>query len=266
MNSRNAANHDIYDKVYEKFKNVIQGRNQHAGMLSPREPPPWLDKEACRRGRAFFMENIPSIMISSGEALILGLCVPNFYRPLVMSGKSHQKDIAMKRYIETGVYVYSWYLDDIWEENSCAGKMMTKVNEMHRHVAKKVRSINSELPEKVEKVFRDSEIFCDSELTHQDRIMLDDIATIRESQDIPHEYYDYVYDSVAFSHTDMLLVQGAFVAPLLLFPNHFGYKYASDIEIQDFLTLWRTFDTILEWMIPTMLFKTHIKKPRLWVT
>jgi len=96
--------------------------------------------------------------------------------------------------------------------------------------------------------------------------MLDDIATIRESQDIPHEYYDYVYDSVAFSHTDMLLVQGAFVAPLLLFPNHFGYKYATEIEIQDFLTLWRTFDTILEWMIPTMLFKTHIKKPRLWVT
>ena len=44
------------------------------------------------------MENITSIMISSGEALILGLCVPNFYRPLVMSGKSHRKEIAMSRY------------------------------------------------------------------------------------------------------------------------------------------------------------------------
>ena len=46
--------------------------------------------------------------------------------------------------------------------------------------------------------------------------MLDDIATIRESQDIPHEYYDYVYDSVAFSHTDMLLVQGAVIRNLLV--------------------------------------------------
>ena len=38
--------------------------------------------------------------------------------------------------------------------------------------------------------------------------MLDDIADIRESNDIPQEYFDYVNDSVAFSQTDMLLVQG----------------------------------------------------------
>ena len=38
--------------------------------------------------------------------------------------------------------------------------------------------------------------------------MLDDIAAIRESIDIPQEYYDYVNDSEAFSQTDMQLVQG----------------------------------------------------------
>merc|ERR1711926_53706 len=137
-------------------------------------------------------------MISSGEALILGLCVPNFYRPLVMSGKSHRKEIAM------------------------SGKNLKKVNDMHSYVAKKVRPIHGDLPDKVDKHFRESEIHCDLELTHQDRIMLDDIADIRESNDIPQEYFDYVNDSVAFSQTDMLLVQGAFVAPLLLFPEHFG--------------------------------------------
>jgi len=241
VNYDNLTDDIVYDKVYEKFKNIVKGRKQHAGLQSPSVPPSWLDKEACRRGRAFFMENITSIMISSGEALILGLCVPNFYRPLVMSGKSHRKEIAMSRYRETGVYVYSWYLDDCWEEVSMAGKNLKKVNEMHSYVAKKVRPIHGDLPDKVDKHFRESEIHCDLELTHQDRILLDDIADIRESNDIPQEYFDYVNDSVAFSQTDMLLVQGAFVAPLLLFPEHFGNKFASEFEVQDFLTLWRTF-------------------------
>ena len=83
-------------KSDSKLSSLLHGLD--TGLQSPSVPPSWLDKEACRSGRAFFMENITSIMISSGEALILGLCVPNFYRPLVMSGKSHRKEIAMSRY------------------------------------------------------------------------------------------------------------------------------------------------------------------------
>ena len=64
-----------------------------------------------------------------------------------------------------------------------AGKNLKKVNDMHRlvfilfhsmfnpsfsYVAKKVRPIHGDLPDKVDKHFRESEIHCDLELTHQE--------------------------------------------------------------------------------------------------
>ena len=36
------------------------------------------------------------------------------------------------RYLETAALVYSWYLDDCWEEESVATKMIRRVNNMHR--------------------------------------------------------------------------------------------------------------------------------------
>merc|ERR1712198_55037 len=205
---------DVYNKVYERFKTVVNGRKNFAALQSPTEAPSWLDKEKCKRGRDFFFGNMAAISVSSMEALILGMCIPNFYRPLVLTKKSHLKEDALARYKETAVFLYSWYLDDCWENESYASKMLKRVNNMHRFVAKKVRPINEDLPDKVEQLFRESQIYCDSELDAQDKIMLDDIAAIRESIDIPQEYYDCVNDSEAFSQTDMQLVQGAFLVSL----------------------------------------------------
>lgn len=38
----------------------------------------------------------------------------------------------MGRYLETAALVYSWYLDDCWDEESVASKMIRRVNSMHR--------------------------------------------------------------------------------------------------------------------------------------
>jgi len=230
---------DVYNKVYERFKTVVNGRKNFAALQSPTEAPSWLDKEKCKRGRDFFFGNMAAISVSSMEALILGMCIPNFYRPLVLTKKSHLKEDALARYKETAVFLYSWYLDDCWENESYASKMLKRVNNMHRFVAKKVRPINEDLPDKVEQLFRESQIYCDSELDAQDKIMLDDIAAIRESIDIPQEYYDYVNDSEAFSQTDMQLVQGAFFGQFVLYPSHYGGKNVSKEELESFLMFWR---------------------------
>ena len=107
------------------------------------------------------------------------------------------------RYLETAALVYSWYLDDCWNTESLASRMIRRVNAMHRFIADKVRPINDKIDETVEKVFQDSNIDCLAELTEQDRILLADLATIRDRTDIPKEFYDYVNDSKAFSQLDM---------------------------------------------------------------
>ena len=111
---------------------------------------------------------------------------------------------------------------------------------MHRFIADKVRPINHTMDETVEKVFKDSNIDCLGELTEQDRILLAELATIRDHTDIPQEFYDYVNDSKAFSQLDMTLVQGAFFGQYLLYPEHYGGKETSQDELENFVTFWRT--------------------------
>ena len=144
------------------------------------------------------------------------------------------------RYLETAALVYSWYMDDCWNTESLASKMIRRVNAMHRLVADKVRPITDSLDQKVEKVFQDANIDPVGELTEQDRILLADIAAIRENSDIPAEFYDYVNDSTPFSQLDMTLVQGAFFGQYLLYPHHYGGKATSQEELENFVTFWRT--------------------------
>ena len=62
----------------------------------------------------------------------MGMCIPNFYKPLVYSRKSHVGADAKARYLETAALVYSWYTGDCWEDESSASKMIRRVNNMHR--------------------------------------------------------------------------------------------------------------------------------------
>ena len=160
--------------------------------------------------------------------------------------------------METAALVYSWYLDDCWESESVASKEIRTVNNMHKYlykllllteknnvlysrfVADKVRPINGTLSESVSKVFEDSEIDCEAEMSEQDHILLGDIAAIREQTDIPEEYYDYVNDSNPFSQTDMAIVQGAFFGHYLQFPEHYGGKGVTKEDVKNFLMFWRT--------------------------
>ena len=92
----------------------------------------------------------------------------------------------------------------------------------------------------VDEVFKDTEVDLESELTAQDKILLAELAEMREKMEIPQEYYDYVDDSCAFSQTDMSMVQGAFFGQLLMFPEHYGAKNITPEDTQNFLTFWRT--------------------------
>ena len=136
--------------------------------------------------------------------------------------------------------LYSWYQDDVWKQGSLANRMISRVNAMHRHVADQVRNIG-DLDVEVEKVFRDVDIDCEAQLTEQDRILLADIAAIRDKTDIPQEFYDYINDSKPFSEVDMALIQGSFFAPYLLYPEHYGVTRVPRKDLADFVHLWRTF-------------------------
>lgn len=238
--AENNMDEALYEKVYNKFVQMLENRKTPSQLRAPETPPAWLDKDSCRKGREYYFSSAAACSISSMEALLLGFCIPNFYKPLIVSRKSHMKEDATTRYMETAALVYSWYLSDAWEKEGLASVMIRRVNAMHRFVANKVRPIHTTIGKNVDEVFKDSDVDVEAELTFQDKILLTELAEIREKTNIPKEYYDYVDDSIAFSQTDMTLVQGAFFGHLMLFPEHYGAKDVTVEEMKNFLHFWRT--------------------------
>ena len=222
----------------------FQGRHEAASLRAPDSPPDWLDhgaQEACRRGQEVYMDNLYANMAGGMDALLIGMCIHNFYRPLVYSQKTVKRPQSGMRYMETGMMMYSWYRDDLWARDSVSIRAMRRVNAMHRHVADKVRPIVDSLEEEVEKIFRENDIDCEERMTDQDKILLSDIEAIKARTQLPQEYLDYVRDSTPFSELDMAIIQGAFFAPYLMYPRHYGVSGVSRGELQDFVALWRVF-------------------------
>ena len=73
-----------------------------------------------------------------------------------------------------------------------------------------------------------------------DRALLKSIKDYK-NQNVQHYpiYERYMRSDVAFSQFDMAMVQTAFFASLVGFPNHFGAGSCSRESLEDFLHLWR---------------------------
>ena len=102
-----------------------------------------------------------------------------------------------------------------------------------RFIANKTRPIYSTWTDEDSKI----------ELDEQDKLLLDDIAALRNKTKLPDEYFDYVNDSCAFSQVDMYLVQVSFFNYYLQYPEHFGEKTSisyNDEQVHNFLMFWRT--------------------------
>merc|ERR1712130_740558 len=197
------------------------------------------DKEAARRGREVYLQSLLQHSFGVMDALLMGLCIPNFYQPLVFSRQSLSTKLARKRYMDTGALVFSWYLGDAWEKESLPARMIRRVNAMPKSVAVKVRPLGLEaLAEEASEVLREVGAEEDDQLDEQDLVLLESVKDLREEMEVNPSFYEYVNDSVLFSEMDMTMVQGAFVGQFLLFNSHYGFG-SNEQELSDFLHLWR---------------------------
>jgi len=232
-----AMEDSVEARMEKKFERMMEGRKTFSDLRAPDKPPPWLDKDAARRGREVYLRSLLQHSFGVMDALLMGLCIPNFYQPLVFSRQSLSTKLARKRYMDTGALIFSWYLGDAWESESLPARMIRRVNAMHKSVALKVRPLGLEaLAGEASGVLR--EVGAGEELDQQDLILLDSVKELREEMEMSSSFYDYVNDSVLFSEMDMTMVQGAFVGPFLLFHSHYGFGTCEQ-ELSDFLHLWR---------------------------
>lgn len=220
-----------------EFSQLLLGLTSPCEFQFPASPPIWLDKDLFDIGIDFYHRNMVGILASNGEALIMGLALPTFYKPLAFSGvTSKKKRAAMMRYMETGRHVYGrWYAGKPWEEGSAA-ESLKLVNKMHKHVADMIISAGDNIEEKVGAAFIDYEVEGD-----QAHILKEELADLKETYEMPSEYYAYINSKKSFTQFDMTLVQAAFFAAVMIYPEHYGSKYATKQELEGFIHVWRVF-------------------------
>lgn len=260
-------------RVEERFGRIMEGRRQPAAFRSPSTAPPWLDKEAVRRGRQVYLSCSAALSLAT-EPLVIMAASPNFSKPLVFSRKSHTKQLAQKRYQDTTALIHSWYMADVWDTESIASSMIRRVNAMHRFIENKARPLG-QLEEAVKQVWKDEKVDTMAALCKQDHIFLESLGELKARAHTPNQFWNYVNDSILFSQMDMSMVHILMIIVLILFPDQYGLGKVSQNQIKDFVHLWRTngwylgikddqnvaMDTVEETQALAKLFLERIMKP-----
>merc|ERR1712180_104765 len=188
--TEDAMEDSVEARMEKKFERMMEGRKTFSDLRAPDKPPPWLDKEAARRGREVYLRSLLQHSFGVMDALLMGLCIPNFYQPLVFSRQSLSTKLARKRYMDTGALIFSWCLGDAWESESLPARMIRRVNAMHKSVALKVRPLGLEaLAGEASGVLR--EVGAGEELDHQDLILLDSVKELREEMEMSSSHYGF---------------------------------------------------------------------------
>lgn len=205
----------------ELIEDLAEGIEIPCELKVPKSPPIWLDKEKYERGRDFFKQNPFSVLVSNYCNLVVGLSVSNLCDVLVLTQKSETKKKAFFRYIDTGYYMSRflqgpapWENDNIFhivnQYHSKAAEMARKMTKNQRHQAAK---------DKLEQLKAEDKIPLNDEF---DQALMSDLEyyKTRVFQSTSFPIFDkYMRSDVIFSQFDMAMVQIAFFASVVIFPQ-----------------------------------------------
>lgn len=217
-----------------EFARVWEGVHHDCEFVYPDHPPPWLDLQLYERGIKFYHSNLTGILMSNGESLVSGLCIPSFYKALTFSGDTNRKRDALVRYRDTALHVFcKWYTSNPWIDQSDAASSLKIVNSMHRKVSMNIRNAGEDF----ERIVKEkSEAIEPQEQASQ---LFKELEIMRETQEPSAEYRVFVENPRKFTEFDMFLVQCAFFGGPFLYPDWYGCSSASEEDLLGFLHVWR---------------------------
>ncbi|XKL61313.1 hypothetical protein PGB90_008370 [Kerria lacca] len=198
-------------------------------------PPPWLDIEKLKKGQAFGLKYLFGLNYSQMMSLLLLFSSHDGLKPLIYTGKSHTPLLAFKRYLSTTLRVKSWYETEIWRTSSVGYKNLKYVRCMHLNVSKKMNNMsvneihcNSNLEEKL----KDTEI---GMLCPLSSTLKKDFSQNGQTCPIVVKKEERVY----LNQMEMCFTQFGFFGLMLLYPDKFTAKNATEEELANFVHLWR---------------------------
>lgn len=193
------------------------------------EKPNWLDPEKFRRGQKFALHYFSMTSISSLITLLQIFSFSEGLKPLILSQKSNTPYRAFKRYLSTIRCVRNWFTSDPWCENTRAYCDIRKVRRLHRSMKQKLcRMTDAE----IDRAAEIPQAFCPLMGT----IAKDFADTCPMARNLQNPYT--MNRSKNLNQGEMAGTQFAFMGLMILYPEHFGARDASEEDLEAFCHLW----------------------------
>ncbi|XP_053209046.1 uncharacterized protein LOC128392975 [Panonychus citri] len=140
----NNNNQSIDVLVKTRYKQLVEKGSYEIGVdpnINPDLPPTWFDKQRFIRSQKTAEKYSLSLKFASFCGLLLGIQIPTFLEPLLVTG--HHENVAklFKRYLETSIKVSSWYTSDPFDESSASYKSLRVVRSMHKSIYKLMNNL-----------------------------------------------------------------------------------------------------------------------------
>jgi len=228
----------------------------------PEGHPPWFDESKYLAGLRMVDKYYGGILVAHIASLTLLVYSPQVLKPLIFTGKSETPEKSYRRYVSTSVHVLSWYRGDIWKPGSKARQSLQYVRNLHSNAAVNLNSAeNRPLVDKInisncgEKLDRGRPLIesIRDDLKSTQSCPFRQLLEVNNSLSSPylnqviqllHLYKDFILISLKLQF-DMSGTQFAFVALIVLHPEKFGMRRATEEELEGFVHLWRCLGWIL---------------------
>lgn len=230
-----------------ELKKMLPGL--HEKLPDSDEIPPlphWVNIEKVKKGQQFGLKYLYGLNYSQTLSLLYLFAAPEGLKPLIFTEKSHTPCLAHKRYLSTALRVKSWYETEFWKSSTTGYKNLKAVKSLHLNVSKRLSQLSVDEIERkcnLEEKLRDSGVgmlvdFQTKCVNVSPDVNLDDVNTTMKSTECkPQHLY--------LNQMEMSMTQFGFFGLMLIYPEKFAARNATEDELECFVHMWRLLGYLL---------------------
>lgn len=253
IESMNEVSATANDELPGELVRLVAGFSER--LPDTAEPPPlpdWANVEKVKRGQQFGLKYLYGLNYSQTLSLLYLFAAPDGLRPLIFTEKSHTPFLAHKRYLSTALRVKSWYETDFWQPATTGYENLVAVKSLHLNVSKRLSELSAD---EIQKRCNLEKKLGNGEYDGNGVGMLCPLQRILKA-DFGKHAHDVIPDIICkinannaqriyLNQSEMSMTQFGFFGLMLVYPEKFGARNATEDELECFVHMWRLLGYLL---------------------
>lgn len=221
--------------------------------------PSWADIEMVKKGQQFGLKYLYGLNYSQTLSLLYLFAAPDGLQPLIFTERSHTPFLAHKRYLSTALRVNSWYETEFWNPSTTGYENLKGVKTLHLHVSKRLGELSDgQVRSKcnLEEKLRRNRESCEDDKSPSMGMLCPLRPILKEdfeknpNFDAPFAAFDKIMKKSAtkriyLNQFEMSVTQFGFFGLMLMYPEKFAARNATEEELECFIHMWKLIGYLL---------------------